>query len=162
MATDTATISRERVEKALWDFTEYQGDASLIAGLMVIFDTYAASQAAALVDAPAPVLDAHLHTLVHLAEQLIDTGGKLALPDPAEPPVLALPAVTLPAAKRPVRARKLVPRQSKSIWPICRTCRVKKKPEDYFRDSKNKVTGRKSQCKKCEREQVETKKSQAA
>jgi hypothetical protein len=165
MATDT-DITRERVEKALWDFTGFQGDASAISGLMVILDTYAASQATALANAPAPVVEAHLHTLTHLAEQLMDTGGKLQAP--AVVPAAVTPVLLdgarpkeKPAAKSAAPAVRTAARQD--AWPVCRTCGVEKKPEDYHKDAKNRRTGYKTQCIGCGKIQdAEKKKRQAA
>jgi hypothetical protein len=165
MVTDTG-ITRERVEKALWDFTGYQGDASAISGLMVILDTYAASQAEALAEAPAPVVEAHLHTLWHLAEQLMDTGGKLAQPVIA--PVTGVLTVEKlqqarepqekPAKKAPVRTAA-----KQDAWPVCRTCGILKTPADYHKDRKNHRTGFKTQCIACGKAQdAEKKKRQAA
>jgi hypothetical protein len=140
MNTKTAVLSRPRLERALWEFTDWKGDQSAIDGLLVVIDTYVLSQAQALLDAPLHLAEGQVHTLVTLAEQIIDTGGKLSAPRPKVVPQKA-------ATHKPAQV------STRPAWPVCRTCGVRKESGDYYRDSKNRATGYKTQCKQCETEQ---------
>lgn len=141
MGTDTKSrIGRPGLERALYDFTGYQADATAVDGFMMIVDAYVAEQVDALRKAPEPLVEAYFHALTQLGEQLIDTGGKLKLVPPASKTVVKTVAATLNGGG------------GQDGRQVCRTCGITKKFAEFYKDSKMK-NGHKGQCKDCEREQ---------
>lgn len=137
----TATVERPDVERALWTFTGYKGDATAIDGLLTIIDAYALGQAQAMAESAPAVVTAHVHTLVTLAEQLLDTGGRMKL-------VTSTPAP--PQARVTQAPQKPGTYLNADGTLTCRVCGEAKPPECFSRDAGMK-TGRKSRCKDCDR-----------
>jgi hypothetical protein len=137
----TATIERPRIEKALWELSGFSGDQTQIDGVMVAIDTYAAGMAALLAGAERPVSEAYLHTLITLAEQILDSGGRMRL---VPPPSAAKSTATPSTAGRP--GTFLNPDGTIT----CRACGDHKDPAEFSRD-KGMGTGRKSRCKTCDK-----------
>lgn len=82
------SISRADLEKALWELTGWQGDQSVIDGILIVHDAVAAGTAEMLAAAPANVREGYYHALVTMAEAIMDTGGQTRLVSPAAAPVL--------------------------------------------------------------------------
>lgn len=70
-------MTRERVEHALMELTGFREDAALLAAAMVVVDAYAAQRAREL-GQDLNGAEAHLHTLVGLADMVMD-GGRQAV-----------------------------------------------------------------------------------
>jgi len=105
-----AKISRSHLEKALWEMTGWQGDQVVIDGILLIHDAIVASDAESLAKSPESFREGYYHSLVTMAEAVLDTGGRMRLVPPEAEPVLragdvdALAAAIL--AKLPVAAER--------------------------------------------------------
>lgn len=71
-------ITRDRIEKALLEFTGFKGDQAVIDGLMVAIDAYAIALSHDLAGSSAAVRDSYTHLLFQQAELLLDSAGRLA------------------------------------------------------------------------------------
>jgi hypothetical protein len=155
-AQEKTVISRADVEKALIEFTGYTGDQTSIDAIMVIISAHIAGLAEALAATSPLVRESCYHTLMTMAEQLLDTGGKLRLVNPnPPPPVPAAPVRDIRTAGngyQKVAAARPKNTVNDDGTITCRTCRKDKATGEYFRDSKS-ATGFKGACKPCEREQ---------
>lgn len=145
---NTGTIERGDVERALWDFTQYKADATAVDGLLVIIDAYSACQAEALVSAPQPVRTAYLHSLVNLVSQLLDTGGKMRFvaPKPEQPE----PLPEQPATEQENSGPRPGHDFNSDGTITCRVCLTDKQPDEFSRGTV-RATGKKSRCKGCDR-----------
>lgn len=83
-------ISRADVEKAAWQLTGWQGDQVAIDGLLLVMDAWVASAAETLAHSPDSFRDGYYHSLVTMAEAILDTGGRMRLVPPEAEPVLRL------------------------------------------------------------------------
>lgn len=138
------TITRDQLEKALWEWSGFHADAASTAGLMVVIDAYAATLAKDLNAAPSGVIAAYLHTLTLQAELLLDTGGRVHLaPAPEVPPE---PVKAVP--KEPARSGQPGTYFNEDGTITCRVCGIAKQPDDFHRDAA-KRTGHKSRCRTC-------------
>jgi hypothetical protein len=81
-------ISRAHVEKALWELTGFQGDQTVIDGIMVVADAWNACTVEALAQSSEAFRDGYYHALVTMAEAIIDTGGRMRMVPPEAEPVL--------------------------------------------------------------------------
>src|SRR5215472_9778198 len=70
-------ITRNQIEKMLWEATGFQGDSAHIDAIMAVVDTYAAQQSEALSASPPALRESHYHLLIQQAELLLDSGGRL-------------------------------------------------------------------------------------
>lgn len=122
-------------------FTGYQGDATAIDAFLVVVDSYAVGMAQALAGGSNRLGDSYVHALTTMAEQLLDTEGRMKL---------------IPRANGALSA------PTDKVTITCRTCGGPKDAEQFNRDAKNKITGRKTQCKDCESKQRSRKKAAAA
>ena len=141
MSSSTATIERPRIEKALWELSGFNGDQTQIDGVMVAIDAYAAGMADLLSKTDGPVGGAYLHTLVTLAEQILDSGGRMRLVPPTAAPKPTVKATTA--------------KPGTFLNPdgtiTCRRCGHDKDPAEFCND-KAMSTGKKSRCKTCDSE----------
>ena len=137
-------ISRDALEKALWEWDSFSGDSAAHAALLAVIDTYAASQADLLRTHPTPLVESYLHLLVTLAEQLLDSGGRVKLVTERN---------RLEIAVTPEPAGKPGTYLNADGTITCKDCGIPKAPDEFYRD-RGKRTGRKSQCKACRRQQL--------
>jgi hypothetical protein len=149
MSTSTVTADftdRAQIEKALWELTGFSGDQTLVDGVMTLMDTYAIGLSDLLSETPTPVVEAYLHTLVQLAEQILD-GGVAVRPDR---PVTSASTAAQPAAFPGAPA----PRPGTFFNPdgtiTCRGCGQAKDPGEGFSNDKQARTGKKSICRTCD------------
>jgi hypothetical protein len=75
-------ITLDAIEKLLWDVTKYQIDQAQADSFRVLIEAHALQLSSLWKKAPTEVIEAHLATLITLARQLLDTGGRMRL-DPA-------------------------------------------------------------------------------
>lgn len=75
-------ITMDRITGMLHEITGFKADASQIDAVRVAMEAYAARLAQSYASAPSELAEAHLNSLVSLASQLLDTGGRMRL-DPS-------------------------------------------------------------------------------
>lgn len=137
-------ISRDALEKALWEWDSFSGDSAAHAALLVAIDAYAAGQADLFRTHPTPLVESYLHLLVTLAEQLLDSSGRVKLVTERNKLEIA------PDLESPGKPGTYF---NTDGTITCKDCSIPKAPEEFYRD-RGKRTGRKSQCKECRRQQL--------
>lgn len=143
---ETRVITAADVEKAIWELTGWQGNSAAVESLLVIINAYAAGLGVA--QAPDALRESWYHSLVVMAEHLLDTGGRMRM----------VPAFTEPAplpvriAGNAARVTQGTPTQVNSGGQLkCKECELWKDPEDFYLDRKA-ASGRKGKCKACEQQ----------
>jgi hypothetical protein len=72
-------ITVDQIEKMLWEMTGYKADQSQVDAFKVLVQTLALEKAGFWKKAPVELVEEHVATLVTLARQLLDTGGRMRL-----------------------------------------------------------------------------------
>lgn len=165
-----AVISRDDVEKALWQVTGWQGDQAAIDGVMVVIEAWNASATEALTRSSDSFRNGYYHALVTMASAILETGGKMRLVPPGAEPVLRAGdvdelAAAIVARLRPNTAAVEAAERIREFYggpaplpdgvvPAEKTCtgcgRSKPLETGFYKDAKGKF-GRKARCKECEK-----------
>lgn len=74
----TEKITRDQVEKLLWEVTGFRGDATQMDAMMLAVEAWAVDMAGCLAAAPETLRESHLHLVVQMGELILDSGGRLA------------------------------------------------------------------------------------
>lgn len=72
-------ITIDAIEKILWEITKHDIDQTQVDAFKVLIEARVAQQSPLWKKAPNEIIEAHLATLVTLARQLLDTGGRMIL-----------------------------------------------------------------------------------
>jgi hypothetical protein len=72
-------ITVDQIEKMLWEMTGYKADQSQVDAFKVLVQTLVLEKAGFWKKAPVELVEEHVGTLVTLARQLLDTGGRMRL-----------------------------------------------------------------------------------
>jgi hypothetical protein len=145
-------VTRQDVERAIWQLTDYRGDQVAVDALLAVIDAYKLSDYAD---------EDVAHLLLTMTTQILDTGGRMRLvaaPEPLDVRLsksditslkadTSIPHRTVSTAYReqqkvPVRERNGVSEQ------FCRLCE-QWKPFDQFHADRQAASGRKGRCKAC-------------